>query len=147
MGWDGEVPIEYNWYALWVSHIPRWHLIAMLQKWYSQLRFPRERIEAAPPIYECLKMSFLALGALLFLVAGCGLLSTPQSQLPGLVRKISGQSPFVNSVVWSPDGNKIAVGSTIRPIPIWDVASVRDSHQLGESGAKAEGLAWSPNDI
>jgi WD40 repeat protein len=82
---------------------------------------------------------------LLFLVvSACD--SSPSASNPRLIRRISFQSPFPNTVVWSPDSSKIAVGSTLAPVRIWDSGSGRLVTKL-DVGAGANGISWSPDGV
>ena len=57
---------------------------------------------------------------------------------------LSGHTGCVMSVVWSPDGQKIASGSCDRTIKIWDMESHELQSTLSGHTDWVMSIAWSP---
>ena len=75
------------------------------------------------------------------LAVGCNMINQSASP-PGLVRRIT-VAPFIKSVAWTPDGQRIAVGASVPPLRIIDA---NDGHVLLDLPTNgADGVAWSPD--
>jgi WD40 repeat protein len=51
----------------------------------------------------------------------------------------------VNSVAWSPDGKRLATGSSDKTAKVWDAASGQELLTLRGHDGSVTSVAWSPN--
>jgi WD40 repeat protein len=90
----------------------------------------------------------VTMGILLVTIAslgsGCSLPGAGPSP-PNLVAKLTGHGLWVNSVTWSPDGTRVASGSSDRTARVWDVNSGRELATLTGFEGGVNVVAWSPD--
>src|SRR5438132_9870331 len=65
---------------------------------------------------------------------------------PGVVKTLTGHWLWVVSVAWSPDGKRIAAGSSDHTVIVWDVASGNQITKLDHPGAfDVQTVEWAPD--
>ncbi len=58
----------------------------------------------------------------------------------------TGLSNVVSAVVWSPDGKRIASGSTDKTVQVWDATTGKNAYTYREHTATVFVVKWSPTE-
>jgi serine/threonine protein kinase len=81
-------------------------------------------------------------------VVGGGITWLERSQIPPLgtiLYTYLGHSNIVTGVVWSPDGKRIASGSTDHTVQVWEVTSGKTNFTYNGHASGVNAVAWSPD--
>ncbi len=89
----------------------------------------------------------LLLGTII--LGGCNVAdpsSTPATGAPyQLIRRFSQERGIIWSIAWSPDGKKIATGTELWPLNVWDLSTGSVSDRLVGGNTMVRSITWSPD--
>jgi WD40 repeat protein len=130
-------------------HRSRFHIKIKKKRCIVMLK-PKRAVAAVASESDTLIIHVLRKQNMWMLVAVLVLCLTPACDLlgpstPGLVRRLTSVSGWIDDVAWSPDSHYLVAGSVNPPVRIWDVDQGQVTRTIPASSGTVSRVSWSPD--